>query len=101
LKIVAEFRDGTTFIGVTSSLYNQEECDLLIATVQLRLGNGETKFILEMSGCSTISSYGLGQLLKVNSLIKSKGGSCTLRSVPKPVRDILTSLFLDQIITLE
>ncbi len=99
-ELSTEVRDGIVRIAVPGALYDQESCDRLTGMVKHQLGMGFKMFWIDLRACSALSSYGVGQLLTINDLTKSCGGSLTLEGVSKELREILAALMLDQIFQL-
>jgi anti-anti-sigma factor len=58
---------------------------------------GKRKFLLDMSGVTLVSDFGIGSIVEVLALNRKQGGQLKLMRLSKPVCDILQACKLNKI----
>ena len=100
-EIQAQIQEGVTYLVVPGPLFEQIPCLELLRTIDERVKLGEKKFKLDLQQCLVISSFGIGNLLRINTLIKENGGSITFTRCNSEIKNILAQLHLDKLLNLE
>jgi len=93
--------EGSGRVSVPEDLYDQEFADALLEEVNKLLINGHTEIVLDFTRCQSISSYGLGQLLKCSQLAGEKGAKLSLNHVKTDIKDMLTALLFHDVLKIE
>lgn len=99
-QITSQHLADETLIRVEDNLYEQEVCDAFLSAVRDALKHGAAKIRVDSSQCACISSYGISQLLVANAEAKGNSIPFELSSPHQQLREVITALFLDRVITL-
>ena len=89
LEITETKTDSIILLTLKGTLEIGRDTELLTETVLARLGQGESKFILDLAGVRFIDSTGISALIKIHTSAKSSAGAMKLMRLTQRVHDVL------------
>jgi len=95
LKIEIRETRGVTILDINGEMPVGETT--LKLEVKKMFAEGKRKFLLDMSGVTLISDFGIASVVEVLALNRKQGGQLKLVRPSKPVCDILQASKLNQI----
>jgi len=86
-------------VEVTGRLDN-DTSEYFFGCLEWQINDGNTRIVLDCSDLVFLSSLGVGTLMRIQSRLKSKGGTVKLAAVQNMVADVLRVVYLDRLLDL-
>jgi anti-sigma B factor antagonist len=90
---IKETKSGNPFVVQLTGEIDAKTAPDLKLQLELMIGNGATKIILDMSTLTYISSAGIGVLNATLKFLKDKSGDIVLCGLSKEVKDTLDLMY--------
>ncbi len=83
---------------VVSGHLDSQQCDYMLGCMEHLIASGFTKVILDCSDLATITSVGLGMLVRVHSRMRRVGGDAKLAGMQGATAKVISLVQLDRIL---
>lgn len=89
MKIDVRHREGVTILDIKGKITIGLGDVKLRDSVREALEAGSRNILINLEGCTTIDSSGIGELVSAYTTVTNRGGMLKLENLPKKVSDIL------------
>ena len=98
MQITLRKTSSINILYLKGELSAQHQPQVLSEPVQTLLEQGERLLLINLKDCSRIDSMGLGEIVKVYSLVTAQQGALKLAEVPLRLRGLLIAANLVEVI---
>jgi len=93
--------EGKGVIKVTQNLVSEAPAEHLENAFSVLEERGQTRIVIDLSGTEAINSFGLGKIFTLLDRVKENGGELSIRIKKNFLSDIIKTLLIDKILTVE